>query len=251
MNPYHYPNGVFAYYFPPEINYLLMAQSYPLSANGGFTVHPGVNPYYLQATPHVTNPVSQPQIPPTQQQENCVSQAAVDLMRDNRSLWEEHVAWTRMAIISLIFNLPDIDFVLARLLKNATDMGDMIRPIYGDAAAERYSTLIKEHLLAAADLVKAAIAGDEQAAKTAEQKWYANADEIAAFLSSVNPYLTEQEVKNMFYQHLALTKQEAVTMIMKDYQKDIEIYDEIEKQARQMADMISDAMIKLYPEKFK
>ncbi|MFJ8235646.1 acetylglutamate kinase [Ureibacillus sp. NPDC094379] len=148
-------------------------------------------------------------------------------------------------------NLPDIDFVLARLLKNATDMGEMIRPIYGDAAAERYSTLIKEHLLNAADLVKAAIAGDEQAAKIAEQKWYANADEIAAFLISVHPYLTEQEVKKMFYQHLALTKQEAVSMIMKDYQKDIEIYDEIEKQARQLADMISDAMIKLYPEKFR
>ena len=251
MNPYHYPNSVFAYYFPPEVNYLLMPQSYPVGVNGGFTVHPGVNPYYLQVTPDVTNPVSQPQIPPTQQQENCVSQAAVDLMRDNRSLWEEHVAWTRMAIISLIFNLPDIQFVLTRLLKNATDMGEMLRPIYGDAAAAKYSSLIKEHLLIAADLVKAAIAGDNQAAQTAEQKWYANADEIAAFLSSVNPYLTEQEVKNMFYQHLALTKQEAATMIMKDYQKDIEIYDQIEKQARQMADMISDAMIKLYPEKFK
>lgn len=49
----------------------------------------------------------------------------------------------------------------------------------------------------------------------------------------------------MFYQHLDLTKQEAVTKIMKDYQKEIEIYDEIEKQDRQMADMISDAMIKL------
>ncbi|MGE7664565.1 hypothetical protein ACQKMN_02505 [Ureibacillus composti] len=228
-----------------------MAQSYPLGANGGFTVHPGVNPYYLQVTPDVSNPISQPQYPLSKQQENCVSQAAVDLMRDNRSLWEEHVAWTRMAIISLIFNLPDIQFVLTRLLKNATDMGEMLRPIYGDAAAAKYSSLIKEHLLIAADLVKAAIAGDNQAAQTAEQKWYANADEIAAFLSSVNPYLTEQEVKNMFYQHLALTKQEAATMIMKDYQKDIEIYDQIEKQARQMADMISDAMIKLYPEKFR
>lgn len=58
-------------------------------------------------------------------------------MNDNRSLWEEHVAWTRMAIISLVFNLPDVNFVVARLLKNATDMGEMIRPLYGDAAANR------------------------------------------------------------------------------------------------------------------
>lgn len=226
-----YPNSVFLYYIPPELHYWMMGQYR--------TSHPQMYPNYPQALPN------------TQQNNNCISEAAVDLMRDNRSLWEEHVAWTRMTIISLIFNLPDIEFVVARLLKNATDMGDMIRPLYGDAAAERYSALIQEHLLFAADLVKAAIAGDEQAAKTAEEKWYANADEIAAFLNSVNPFLLEDEVKAMFYEHLDLTKQEAVTMLNKDFQKDIEIYDSIEKQAREMADMISDTMIKLYPERFR
>jgi hypothetical protein len=164
-----------------------------------------------------------------------------------QSIWEEHVAWTRMTIISLIFKLPDIDFVIARLLQNATDMGEMIRPLYGEVAASTYARLIKEHLLFAADFVKAAIAGDKQAAMIAEQKWYANADEIAVFLNSINPFLSVEEVKAMFYHHLDLTKQEAVAMINKDYQKDIEIYDEIEKQAREMADTISEAMVKLFP----
>ncbi|MFE8698308.1 hypothetical protein ACFYKT_18455 [Cytobacillus sp. FJAT-53684] len=206
---------------------------------GNFVVHSRMHPHYPRVFPH------------TQQSNNFVSQAAVDLMRDNRSLWEEHVAWTRMTIISLIYKLPDINFVVARLLKNATDMGEMIRPLYGDAAAKKYSSLIQEHLLIAADLVKAAIAGNEQAAKMAEQKWYANADEISAFLNRVNPFLPEEEMRNMFYHHLDLTKQEALTMINKDFKKDIEIYDKIEKQAREMADTISDAMIKLYPNKFR
>jgi len=52
----------------------------------------------------------------------------------------------------------------------------------------------------------------------------------------------------MFYRHLDLTKQEAVFMIKMEYQKDVAIYDDIEKQAREMADTISDAMIKLYPD---
>lgn len=181
---------------------------------------------------------------------HCISQAEVDYRNDMRSLWEEHVAWTRMAIISLTFDLPDIDFVLARLLKNATDMGNMIRTLYGDQAATTYAQLIQEHLLFAADLVKASLAGDEEAATLAEQNWYHNADEIARFLNSVNPYLREDDVRNMFYHHLDLTKQEAVSMINEDYQKDIEIYDEIEKQAREMADTISDAMVKLYPNAF-
>lgn len=225
-NMNQFPNRTIVYYVPPNFNYWVMH-------------------------PFVAHPPSPQTLPTAHPKSNCVSQAAVDLMRDNRSLWEEHVAWTRMTIISLIFNLPDIEFVVARLLQNATDMGEMIRPLYGDAAAQQYSSLIQEHLLFAADLVKAAIAGDAQAAQTAEQKWYANADEIAKFLNSVNPFLPEEEVKAMFYEHLDLTKQEAVTMLNKDFKKDIKIYDEIEKQAREMADMISDAMIKLYPEQFR
>ena len=194
-------------------------------------------------------PISETMYQPSQSN-HCIIQTEVDYRNDMRSLWEEHVAWTRMAIISLTYDLPDIDFVLTRLLKNATDMGDMIRTLYGDQAATTYAKLIQEHLLFAADLVKATLAGDQQAAVEAEQNWYDNADQIAQFLSSVNPYLLESDVRDMFYRHLGLTKQEAVFMINKDYQKDIEIYDEIEKQAREMADAISDAMVKLYPNTF-
>lgn len=167
-----------------------------------------------------------------------------------RSLWEEHVAWTRMAIISLVFNLPDINEVLSRLLKNADDMGDMIRRLYGDEVATTYSQLIKDHLIIAADLVNAAIAEDTVATQEAEKKWFQNADDIARFLNSVNPYLTEEAVREMFYKHLNLTKQEAIYMINNEFEKDIAVYDEIEKQAREMADAISDAMVLHYSDMF-
>lgn len=155
-----------------------------------------------------------------------------------------------MAIISLVFNLPDINEVLTRLLKNAEDMGNMIRRLYGDTVATTYSQLIQDHLLIAADLVKAAIAEDIEAAQMAEKKWYQNADEIAVFLNSVNPFLTENAVRDMFYTHLDLTKQEAIFMINQDFEKDIAVYDEIEKQAREMADAISDAMVSHFPQIF-
>lgn len=84
----------------------------------------------------------------------------------------------------------------------------------------------------------------------ADKEWHDNADKIAVFLNSVNRYLTEEAVRDMFYHHLDLTKQEAVAMINKDFQKDIDAYDEIEKQAREMANVISDAMVMAYPSVF-
>jgi hypothetical protein len=164
-----------------------------------------------------------------------------------RLLWEQHIAWTRMAIISIIFHLPDADVVVARLLRNAPDMGNALKPFYGGNIAAQYSSLIKDHLAIAAELVKSAKAGDQKAAAAAERRWYSNADEISEFLSRINPYLSKESFRKMFYDHLALTKSEAVAMLNKDYKSSIGWYDNIEKEALQMSDDIADAIIKQFP----
>lgn len=41
----------------------------------------------------------------------CISKTEADFMAMNRLLWMEHVNWTRMTIISIVFNLPDLPFV--------------------------------------------------------------------------------------------------------------------------------------------
>lgn len=168
-----------------------------------------------------------------------------------RSLWEQHVAWTSLAIISIIFNLPDLNVTVARLLQNAPDMGNSLQPFYGKKAAKKYSDLIKDHLVIAADLVKAAKAGDQNAALNAEKKWYRNGDEIVEFLSSINPYLPKEEFRKMFYEHLALTKSEAVSILNKDYQSSVKLYDKIEKGALEMADAITAAIVKQFPQVFQ
>ncbi|KZE39441.1 acetylglutamate kinase [Bhargavaea cecembensis] len=163
-----------------------------------------------------------------------------------RVLWEQHIAWTRMTIISLVFDLPDTEFVITRLLRNAEDMGNALRPYYGDRNADRYAELIKEHLTIAASLVKAAKAGETEKAEQIERDWYRNADEITDFLSSLNPYIDKEELRKMLYEHLSLTKLEAVCMIVKNFELEIEVFEQIETAALQMSDMISDAIIRQF-----
>lgn len=148
-----------------------------------------------------------------------------------------------MTIISIVFGLPDLPFVQERLLQNATDLGNCLRPFYCDQIADRYAELIKEHLLIAAQLVTAAAKGDTATADAKEKEWYRNADDIAIFLNRINPYLSIEEVQKMFYTHLALTKKEAVTMIQKNYQEDIQVFDDIESEALAMSDMIASAIV--------
>ena len=121
-------------------------------------------------------------------------------MKDMRMLWEQHVAWTRMTINSIAENLPDLDFVTNRLLCNASDMAAALKTFYGEENASRFESLLRDLLVIAAELVKAAKAGDSQAAADAERRWYANVDEIAAFLNSINPNWSKEEWMSMLHE---------------------------------------------------
>lgn len=92
-----------------------------------------------------------------------------------------------MFIISYVFGLPDIDPTTKRLLRNPEYFRAALRPFYG-AGSDRFADLLRDYLLIAAQLVKAAKAGDSNAAVDAQKGWYANADDIAANLGSINPY---------------------------------------------------------------
>jgi hypothetical protein len=167
-------------------------------------------------------------------------------------LWEEHVAWTRLTIISLV-DIKDATETVAtenRLLRNTKDMAEVCRMFYGEEAAAKFDELMTEHLTTAAELVQAAVAGDNTKVDDAEKRWYKNADEIAATLNTLNPNWEEKEMKNMLYDHLRLTKAEAMARLTKDYATDISTYDEIEIQARMMADGFSHGIIMQFPDKF-
>lgn len=215
-----------------------------------FSSHPH-NPGYLTPYSQYTAPVRYfLNKSSSYSQRYYKSKATVDFESMNRLLWLEHVNWTRMTITSIVFNLPDLPSVQERLLQNATDLGNCIRPYYGDQIANKYAELIKEHLVLAAELVTAAVKGDAKKAEEKEKEWYRNADDIAIFLSNINPYLTKEEVQRMFYMHLALTKYEAVCMIQKNYKEDIKVFDQIEAEALEMADMISQAIVMQFPHMF-
>lgn len=179
-----------------------------------------------------------------------ISEACMNLRDELRMLWEEHVTWTRLAVLSLVFNLPDVSFVLNRLLRNPKDFEAVLMPLYGREKAAGFADLLKTHLVIAAQLVKAAKAGDSYSVRSLERQWYQNADEIAAFLAGINPFWNEAGWREMFHRHLALTEQEAVTMLQKEYQKSIETYDEIEKQALGMADYMASGIVQQFPRAF-
>jgi hypothetical protein len=168
-----------------------------------------------------------------------------------RKLWEDHVTWTRLYIVSAAAGLPDAQPTAQRLLDNQRDIGNAVAEFYGKAAGDKLTGLLRDHILTAADLVTAAKAGDQAKVAAAKTKWYANANDIAAFLHGANPTNWPlATLQSAMKTHLDQTLDEATHQLHHDYPASIKDYDAIVNHILMMADVLSSGIIKQFPKKF-
>jgi hypothetical protein len=176
----------------------------------------------------------------------------VALRQDMRTLWEEHIVWTRQVIVDFAAGLPSLGTSEARLLRNQADIGNAIAPFYGKAAGRRLTTLLREHILIAVDVLTAAKAGDPSGLARAQARWTRNADQVADLLSSANPTAWPRaEMRRMMRHHLKLTTDEAVARRTGDRSADVRAYGKIHAQILGMADMLSAGIVSQFPQRFR
>jgi len=177
---------------------------------------------------------------------NYSNYGQMNLMNGLRKLWMEHVFWTRLFIISAVSDLPDLNQVTKRLLRNPSDFADVLEIYYGKDKADTFRSLLEDHLKIAASIVSNAKTGNTKAVDQFTKKWYDNADSIADFLASINPYWDKDSWIQMLHEHLKLTMDEAVARLGGESIKDILLFDMVEEQALAMADMMTEGMIKQF-----
>ena len=176
---------------------------------------------------------------------------ATQLRQDMRKLWTDHTVWTRDYIVAAVDDRPDAQAAANRLMKNQEDIGAAVAAYYGQPAGQQLTSLLKQHIAIAVDLIKAAKAGDQAAQKQASDKWQQNAVDIATFLSHANPNWPKDVLVNMMKMHLATTTDEVVARLKHDWEADVRAYDAVYSHILMMADALSDGIVKQFPEKFK
>jgi hypothetical protein len=177
---------------------------------------------------------------------------SVAFHEDMRKLWEDHITWTRLAIISLEGGTPDTTATVARLLRNQADLGNAVKPFYGAAAGSKLTSLLREHILIAADLIAAAKEGDNAKVADVQARWTANADQIAALLHSANPHNWPlAALKAEMHMHLKLTTEEAVAHLQGKWTADVAAYDKVHLHILHMSDLLADGIVAQFPNRFR
>lgn len=179
-----------------------------------------------------------------------LTNSIINLKMAEQKLWIDHVGWTHNFIVSDLASLPDKDATLQRLLKNQDDIGASIKPYYGEEAGNKLSKLLREHISIAGQVVDAAKSNNKADLDKYNKLWYKNADDIADFLSGANTNLSNSELKDMLHKHLDSITAQVVARINKDWKADVDNYDKGEDHMIKFADMLSDGIVKQFPEKF-
>lgn len=253
-------NGTIRYTIRPYDTFWMLAQVFNTTVDSLMQLNPGVDPNNLQVGQVITirpglgfYPSSPMGNVPMGNDMNDFDDfdefdaMLPDLMDYFHTLWGQHVMWTRMVMLGIIFDLPDLQFTTERLLRNARDFAEGIRIYYGDEAAQAFEDLFRNHITIAAEFVTAAKNNDEAAMEEIWQRWVDNANRIAEFLGRINPNWSVEDWNAMLLEHLQLLADNAMLMLEQNYQASIEGFDDIYNQAMEMADMMAEGIAEQFP----
>lgn len=166
-------------------------------------------------------------------------------------LWAQHMEWTYATVVAFAQGSPALTPSLDRILQNQVDIGDAIKPFYGDKAGDQLTALLKEHIDDAVPVLTAAKAGDSAALRTAVDAWNANANAIGDFLAMANPHWNKTDMESMMQTHISQTIAYASDALAGDYTKAIADYGVAEQHMQEMSDMLSAGLIQQFPKQFR
>ena len=118
------------------------------------------------------------------------------------------------------------------------------------SVANRIENLLTELLSIGKDLIVALKNNSQRLANELNDKWYKNANEMANFFSSINPYYSREKLCDMLYDHLELTSDEVDARLKKDYKADINAFDKVQREVLNMSQYFVDGIVRQFPNLF-
>jgi hypothetical protein len=169
-----------------------------------------------------------------------------------RKLWEDHSERTRELIISTLSDLPNQNEATQNLIQNQNEIGNAIKPFYGDAAGDELAEMLTEHTRIGVTMFQAARKADPEAFEDAVARWYFNADEVAEFFQETNQENWPlRKTKPMLRVYLDLTLEEALARWNGDFAASDAAHDKVQNQALEIADMLSEGLINKFRGRFR
>jgi hypothetical protein len=168
-----------------------------------------------------------------------------------RDLWIGHVFWIRNVVVAALAGDASAQQVAEKqAVANAQAIAASIEPFYGAEAKEKLFTLLAGHYGAVKAYLDASVAEDDTKQTEATSNLTDNAEEIASFLSSANPYLPKDTLNELLQAHGGHHIAQIEQLQAKDYAGEAQTWADMSQHMYVIADALADALAKQFPAKF-
>lgn len=160
-------------------------------------------------------------------QNSCIPPSQLNLIFQSRTVWRDLSTWLRAYLASKHGGLGDKEAIREKISEVLLKFSNILSLIFGESYADEYIALLNNYINTLDLLIDAQIQGDADAVNKHTKELYESADQIASFLSKINPYWVESEWKSLLYQFSEKTIDESTTFQNKEFKENVDVFDRI------------------------
>ncbi|MGI6731967.1 MAG: hypothetical protein ACOX5F_08790 [Anaerovoracaceae bacterium] len=175
----------------------------------------------------------------------CITYTDENIIFNTRLYWRQMVYWTRVYFNSVFAGIGSEEEVFARLYETPTRFVGAWEFVLGRPSAETYLFLLNEYVILLRQLVEAVMSGDLDAINENLDLLNENIEARAEFLAETFPTLEKDVLREMLKTFLQYEIEEINANVNQDYERIIEIYDNLIQQTNIMSDYLSKGIIDL------
>ncbi|MHB1151046.1 MAG: hypothetical protein ACYCWE_00750 [Eubacteriales bacterium] len=132
------------------------------------------------------------------------SNAQMSVINTFREIWRQYIFWMINNINYIICGFGNESYIAQRVNEALNTFVVEFQKYYQYGDTKIFEVFLRTYLVYATGLLNAMKSGDTQLINEARTEGFKNADKLAAFYAGINPYWSEQEWKNLIYEHIDL-----------------------------------------------
>ena len=175
-----------------------------------------------------------------------------EMQKDFRDLWLGHIFMIQhVVLVNVINDSAAREAADKQVLANAKQIANTFKPFYGEARSEKLFTLLSGHYAAVKEYSEATIAANMRQQDAALSRMGTNADDIDVFFNGVNPHhLPKGTIRGLIEAHGAHHVLQINQYKKKEYAKLEETWSIMRQHVYVIADTLTTALAKQFPDKF-
>ena len=175
----------------------------------------------------------------------------VEMQQNLRDLWVGHIFWVRHVVSNIATNDPEErDAAEKEVMANTKQIANTITPFYGEDASQKLFNLLDINISAVREYSEGTVAGNKRQQDAALALLESNADDIADFLSHINPYLPKDTVRGLIAAHGAHHVLQVNQYKAKEYAHLGATWPMMRQHVYVIADTLTTALVKQFPSRF-